>query len=44
MDSNDRTLWMGDIQLNWDEVYIGTLFTTAGREMTRNKLYLLFLS
>ncbi|CCI43077.1 unnamed protein product [Albugo candida] len=29
MDADCKTLWMGDIQLNWDEAYIGSLFASA---------------
>lgn len=30
MDADCKTLWMGDIQANWDEAFICSLFAGVG--------------
>lgn len=30
MDTECKTLWMGDIQMHWDEAFIASLFASAG--------------
>jgi hypothetical protein len=29
METECKTLWMGDIQMHWDEAFIASLFATA---------------
>lgn len=30
MDADCKTLWIGDIQMHWDEAFIGSLFASMG--------------
>lgn len=30
METECKTLWMGDIQMHWDEAFIASLFASAG--------------
>ncbi|KAG2530509.1 hypothetical protein BBI17_002176 [Phytophthora kernoviae] len=32
MEMECKTLWMGDIQMHWDEAFIASLFASAGEQ------------